>query len=46
MGGLGILLGFMALVGILDLNYKIILSTIPFFTVSVLTIIYYRKRRI
>ncbi len=45
MGGLGILLGFMGMVGLLSLNYKIVLSTIPFFTVAVMTIVYYRKKR-
>lgn len=45
MGGLGILLGFMALVGVLGLNYKIVLSVLPFFTVAVMTILFYRKNR-
>lgn len=45
MGGLGILLGFMALVGFLGLNYKIVLSTLPFFTVAIMTILHYRKNR-
>lgn len=42
-GGLGLLLAFMLLVGILALNYKIILSTIPFLAFAVLTVRYYRK---
>ena len=37
-GCLGILLGFMLIVGILSLNYKIILSTIPFLTVAFFTV--------
>ncbi|HNR08785.1 MAG TPA: hypothetical protein PKM27_15810 [Saprospiraceae bacterium] len=43
MGGLGILLGFMALVGVLGLNYKIVLSVLPFLTIAVMTILFYRK---
>ncbi len=43
LGGLGILLGFMLVVGILGLNYKIVLSTIPFLSVAVLTINHYRN---
>lgn len=42
-GGLGILLGFMFVIGLLGLNYKIMLSTIPFIAVAVLAIRYYRK---
>ncbi|MCB0443635.1 MAG: hypothetical protein KDC50_06250 [Flavobacterium sp.] len=40
---LAILLGFMLLVGFLSLNYKIILSTLPFFIVSVFTIKHHRN---
>lgn len=43
-GGLGILLGFMFVIGILSLHYKIILSTLPFIIVAVLTIRNYRKK--
>jgi hypothetical protein len=43
LGSLGILLTFMFVIGIMSLNYKIILSTVPFLVVSVLTIIHYRK---
>ncbi len=42
MGGLGILLFFMFIIGLLTLNYKIIISTIPFLVVSVLAIRHYR----
>lgn len=41
--GLGILLVFMFVIGLLSLNYKIIISTIPFLTISVLAIRHYRK---
>lgn len=41
--GLGILLAFMFVIGLLSLNYKIIISTIPFLTISVLAIRHYRK---
>ena len=36
--GLGLLLVFMLLIGLLSLKYKIIISTIPFIVVAVLTI--------
>lgn len=42
-GGLGILLGFMFVIGLMGLNYKIIFSTIPFLVVAVLAIMHYRK---
>jgi len=42
-GGLGILLGFMFVIGLISLNYKIVFSTIPFIIVSVFTIRHYRK---
>jgi hypothetical protein len=37
-GGLGILLAFMFVIGIMSLNFKIILSTVPFIVVAVLAI--------
>jgi hypothetical protein len=40
---LAILLIFMFIVGVISFNYKIILSTIPFIVVSVLTIVHYRR---
>lgn len=43
MGSLGILLAFMFVIGLLSLNYKIIISTIPFIVVSVIVIRHYRK---
>jgi hypothetical protein len=42
-GCLGLLLGLMFLIGIMSLNFKMILSVAPFITVSVLTIIHYRR---
>lgn len=42
-GGLGILLVFMFLIGLISLNYKILLSTIPFIVVVVLTVMHFRK---
>jgi hypothetical protein len=41
--GLGLLLGFMFIVGLLTLNFKILASTIPFISVSIFAIIYYKK---
>lgn len=40
---LGILLGFMFVIGLMSLNYKIIISTIPFIVVSVFAIRQYGK---
>lgn len=40
---LGILLGFMLFIGIISLNYKIALSTIPFIVVSIVTMLHHRK---
>lgn len=40
---LAILLGFMFVIGILGLNYKIIFSTLPFLVVAVTAIFHYRK---
>jgi len=42
-GGLGILLAFMFLIGIMTLNYKIIISTLPFLILSIYSIIFFRK---
>jgi hypothetical protein len=41
--GLGILLGFMLFIGLISLNYKIALSTIPFIVVSIVTMLHHRK---
>lgn len=42
-GMLGLLLGFMLVIGLISLNYKIIISTIPFIVVSFLTIRHYKN---
>lgn len=44
-GSLGLLLGFMLFIGLIDLNLKIIISTIPFLTVSVYTILQLKKKQ-
>ena len=44
-GCLGILIGFMFVVGLISLNYRIIISTIPFLSASVITIRHYNKTR-
>ena len=41
-GGLGVLLVLMFVIGLLDLNFKIIASTIPFIVVAVLAVRHYR----
>jgi len=40
--GLGILLGFMFIIGVISINYKIIISTVPFLIVSVVIVRNYR----
>ena len=40
---LGVLLGFMFLIGLFGLNFKIVLSTIPFLITSIFTISHFRK---
>ena len=42
-GCLGILLAFMFVIGLMSLNFKIIISTIPFIAVSIIVIRHYRK---
>lgn len=42
-GCLSILLAFMFVIGLMSLNYKIIISTIPFIAVSIIVIRHYRK---
>lgn len=44
--GLGLLLGFMFVIGLMDINYKIIISTITFIFFGVVTIHHHRKNRI
>ncbi|MBK9109095.1 MAG: hypothetical protein IPM92_12205 [Saprospiraceae bacterium] len=42
-GGLGLLLLLILLIGLMNLNFKMILSTLPFIVISVLTILHHRK---
>jgi hypothetical protein len=44
-GCLGILLGWMFVIGWVSLNFKIILSTIPFLVVAIFTIRHYRENK-
>lgn len=44
--GLGLLLGFVLFVGLVSLNYKIVISTIPFVLLSILTILHHRKQKV
>lgn len=44
--GLGLLFGFMLFVGIISLNYKIVVSTIPFGFLSILTILHHKKLKV
>lgn len=43
MGMLAVLLGFMAVIGIISLNWRILLSTMPFLTLCVLTVLHLRN---
>ena len=43
-GAIGILLSFMFVIGLISLNYKILLSTIPFLVIAFLTIKHYRNK--
>ena len=42
--GLGLLLGFMFVVGLISMNLKIIISTIPFITLAILAIRHYKNQ--
>lgn len=41
--GLGLLLGFMCIIGFISLNAKVILSTLPFIILSVYAVFYYKN---
>ena len=45
MAGIGLLLALMFVIGIIDLNYKILLSTLPFLITGFFTIRHHRKKR-
>lgn len=42
---LGLLLGLMFFIGIINLNIIILISTVPFWVVAVLTILYFKKHK-
>ncbi len=42
-GGLGLLLGLVFIVGLIDLNFKILFSTVPFWVMVYLTIRFHRN---
>jgi len=44
LAGLAVLLFFITLVGVLGMNYKIVLSTVPFIVTSILVVKEYRKK--
>ncbi len=44
-GCLGILLAFMFFIGVISLNFKIIISTLPFLIIAFYSIIYHRKNK-
>ena len=44
-GSLGLLLGFMFIIGIISMNFKILLSTIPFLITAIYTVLYLRKNK-
>ena len=43
MAGVGLLLLFMFVIGLISLNFKVLASTIPFLVIAILTINYHRK---
>lgn len=43
--GLGLLMGFMCIVGLISMNFKIIISTIPFIVVAVWAVINLKKSK-
>ncbi|WP_353169912.1 hypothetical protein [Flavobacterium sp.] len=43
--GLGLLVYFLLFVGLISLNYKIVISTIPFVLLTILTILYHKKQK-
>ena len=42
-GCLGILLGFMFVIGLMSMNFKVLISTLPFLVTAVLTVRHYRS---
>jgi len=43
-GGIGILLLFMFVIGLMSANFKILISTVPFLVTGILVIRYYREK--
>jgi len=43
--GIGILLTFMFIIGLLSANYKIVLSTIPFLVTGLVTLLHHRNKK-
>ncbi|HYV92049.1 MAG TPA: hypothetical protein VE978_09715 [Chitinophagales bacterium] len=43
-GGIGVLLLMMFVIGLLSLDFKILLSTIPFLVIAVFTVIHHRRK--
>ena len=44
--GLSLLLYFILLIGLISINYKIVISTIPFVFLSIITILHHRKNQV
>jgi len=44
-GCLGLLLGFMFIIGLISQHFKIVLSTIPFLTIALITILQIKKSK-
>jgi len=45
-GGLGLLLAFMFIIGLITLNIKILISTLPFLIIAFITIKFHRKNKL
>jgi hypothetical protein len=43
--GLGLLLGFICIVGLISMNFKIIVSTIPFITIAIAAVLNLKNRK-
>ena len=44
--GLSLLFYFILLIGLISINYKIVISTIPFVFLSIITILHHRKNQV
>lgn len=45
LAGIGLLLAFIFLIGLMSMNFKVALSAVPFLATGVYAIFYYKKRR-